>query len=219
MRRKGLLGDYLEAAIIAVILSLFVRTFLFEAFKIPTPSMENSLMVGDHIIVDKFALGPRLDFEGGILPMREIRRGEVIVFKFEREPEKDYVKRIVGLPGDEVKVEDKILYVNGKPMSEPYVQHVDQAVIPERDFLPPVKVPADHFFVLGDNRDNSADSREWGFVSRGQIRGRALFVYWSVAPPSPGGASATGPSAGQARPASARTTSGTRWDRTFRAIR
>src|SRR5215475_2786842 len=186
MRKKGLLRDYFEAAIIAVVLSLFVRTFLFEAFKIPTPSMESSLMVGDHIIVDKFALGPRLDFEGGLLPMRDVRRGEVIVFKFEREPEKDYVKRIVGLPGDEVKVDNKILYVNGKAVDEPYVQHIDQSVIPERDFLPAVKVPSDHFFVMGDNRDNSADSREWGFVSRSQIRGRALFVYWSVAPSTPG---------------------------------
>ena len=142
MRKKGLLRDYFEAAIIAVVLSLFVRTFLFEAFKIPTPSMESSLMVGDHIIVDKFALGPRLDFEGGLLPMRDVRRGEVIVFKFEREPEKDYVKRIVGLPGDEVKVDNKILYVNGKAVDEPYVQHVDQSVIPERDFLPAVTAGA-----------------------------------------------------------------------------
>src|SRR5437867_1675713 len=212
MRRKGLVRDYLEAAIIAVVLSLFVRTFLFEAFKIPTPSMESSLMVGDHIIVDKFALGPRLDFEGGILPMRDVRRGEVIVFKFEREPEKDYVKRIVGLPGDEVKVDNKILYVNGKAMDEPYAQHVDASVIPERDFLPVVKVPPDHFFVMGDNRDNSADSREWGFVSRSQIRGRGLFVYWSVAPSSPAQASAPGQTPGATAPA--RALSGTRWDRT-----
>ena len=178
MRKKNLLRDYFEAAIIAVMLSLFVRTFLFEAFKIPTPSMEGSLMVGDHIIVDKFARGPKLDFEGGILPMRAIRRNEVVVFKFEREPEKDYVKRIVGLPGDEVKVENKILYIDGKAVNEPYVQHVDSQIIPERDFLPAVKVPADHYFVMGDNRDNSADSREWGFVSRGQIRGRSTPARW-----------------------------------------
>jgi len=218
MRKKGVLRDYFEAAIIAVILSLFVRTFLFEAFKIPTPSMERTLLVGDHIIVDKFALGPRLDFEGGLLPMRDMRRGDVIVFKFEREPEKDYVKRIVGLPGDEVKVDNKILYVNGKAMNEPYVQHIDPQVVLDRDSLPPVKVPPNHFFVMGDNRDNSADSREWGFVSRGQIRGRAMFIYWSIAPTTSGGAIANGQAVG-ARPTRAPGPAGTRWERTFRAIR
>jgi len=217
MRRKGLIRDYFEAAVIAVLLSLFVRTFLFEAFKIPTPSMESSLMVGDHIIVDKFSLGPRLDFEGGLLPMRDIRRGDVVVFKFEREPEKDYVKRVVGLPGDEVKVDNKILYVNGKAVSEPYVQHIDAAVLPDRDFLAPVRVPAEHFFAMGDNRDNSADSREWGFVSRDQIRGRAMFVYWSIAPAAP--ASGSDAASGSAASATRRGAAGTRWDRTFRAIR
>jgi signal peptidase I len=206
--RKGLARDYFEAAVVAVILSLFVRTFLFEAFRIPTPSMEASLMVGDHIIVDKFALAPRLDFEGGMLPIREIRRGDVVVFKFAGEPEKDYVKRVIGLPGDEVRVERKALYVNGKPAQESYAHHDDPETIPERDFLPPVKVPAGHYFLMGDNRDNSADSRELGFVPREQIRGRALFVYWSVAAPGEG-PDAAGLSA----------LSRTRWDRTFLSIR
>ena len=220
-RRKNLFRDYFEAAIIAVILSLFVRTFLFEAFKIPTPSMETSLMVGDHIIVDKFSLGARLDFEGGIIPMRQARRGEVIVFKFEREPEKDYVKRIVGLPGDDVKVENKALFINGQPVDEPYVRHVDKEMVPERDNMPTVKVPPGHFFVMGDNRDNSADSREWGFVSQDQIRGRALFVYWSIAPDNSGGSG--GSTAGPGAPAETASGFGalahTRWDRTFLLIR
>lgn len=207
--KKSLLRDYFEAAIVAVLLSVFVRTFLFEAFRIPTPSMETSLMVGDHIIVDKFALGPRMDFEGGILPIRQIHRGDVVIFKFDREPEKDYVKRVIGLPGDEVKVDNKALYVNGKAVVEPYIHHEDEAVIPERDFLPPVKVPPGQYFVMGDNRDNSADSRELGFVPRGQIRGRALFVYWSLAAPGDGtGGSASAGAMGR-----------TRWDRTFLAIR
>jgi len=212
-RRKSLLRDYFEAAIIAVLLSLFVRTFLFEAFKIPTPSMETSLMVGDHIIVDKFSLGPRFDFEGGLVPLRDIRRGDVIVFKFEREAEKDYVKRVVGLPGDVVKVEDKRVFLNGEAIDEPYTQHIDQEIIPERDQLPAVKVPPGHYFVMGDNRDNSADSREWGFVPRDQIAGRALFVYWSLdATPSPDGAVT----------ASSGVTSllsKTRWDRILHQIR
>ena len=221
MRKKNLFRDYLEAAIIAVILSLFVRTFLFEAFKIPTPSMQGTLMVGDHIIVDKFGLGARLDFEGGFIPMRPARRGEVIVFKFEREPEKDYVKRIVALPGDEVRVENKILFINGQAVNEPYVQHVDKEMIPERDNMPAVKVPPDHYFVIGDNRDNSADSREWGFVSRGQIRGRALFVYWSIDPQTASGPGGTTGSPG-APPETASAfgaLSKTRWDRTFLVIR
>ena len=211
-RGKNFARDYFEAVVVAVMLSLFVRTFLFEAFKIPTPSMETSLMVGDHIIVDKFGLSPRLGFETGVLPLREIRRGEVVVFKFEREPEKDYVKRVVGLPGDEVKVDDKVLFVNGKPVTEPYIQHVDKETIAERDFLPTVKVPAGQYFVMGDNRDNSADSREWGFVPRAQIQGRPLFIYWSVA--SGGPSAEAGASASAAAGAST-----TRWDRSFRAIR
>ncbi len=211
-RGRNFARDYFEAAIVAVMLSLFVRTFLFEAFKIPTPSMETSLMVGDHIIVDKFGLAPRLGFETGVLPLREIRRGEVVVFKFEREPEKDYVKRVVGLPGDEVKVDDKVLFVNGKPVTEMYIQHVDKETIAERDFLPTVRVPAGQYFVMGDNRDNSADSREWGFVPRSQIRGRPLFIYWSVASGRP--SAEAGASASTAAGAST-----TRWDRSFRAIR
>ena len=211
-RGRNFARDYFEAAVVAVILSLFVRTFLFEAFKIPTPSMESSLMVGDHIIVDKFGLAPRLGFEAGGLPLREIRRGEVVVFKFEHEPEKDYVKRVVGLPGDEVKVDDKILFVNGKPVTEPYVQHIDKETIDERDFLPTVKVPADQYFVMGDNRDNSADSREWGFVPRSHIRGRPLFIYWSVATGGPAGEPGSSTTAAAGAPT-------TRWDRSFRAIR
>ena len=205
--KKSLARDYFEAAVVAIILSLFVRTFLFEAFRIPTPSMEQSLMVGDHIIVDKFALAPRMDFEGGLLPLREIQRGDVVVFKFDGEPEKDYVKRVIGLPGDEVRVESKALFVNGKPAQESYAHNDDPETIPERDFLPPVKVPAGHYFLMGDNRDNSADSRELGFVPRSRIRGRALFVYWSVA------------AEGESDKAAAGALSRTRWDRTFLAIR
>jgi signal peptidase I len=210
--KKSLARDYFEAAIVAVLLSLFVRTFLFEAFRIPTPSMEASLMVGDHIIVDKFALAPRLDSEGGMLPIRDIRRGDVVVFKFDREPEKDYVKRVIGLPGDVVRVENKKLFVNGKEPVESYVHHDDPEFVAERDTLPPVKVPAGFYFLMGDNRDNSADSREWGFVPRNQIRGRALFVYWSVAAPSEAGS-------GTAAAAGGSSSGRTRWDRTFLAIR
>jgi signal peptidase I len=211
LRSRSLPRDYIEAAVVAVLLSVFVRTFLFEAFKIPTPSMETSLLVGDHIIVDKFGFGPRLSFEGGLVPIREIGRGDIVIFRFEREPEKDYVKRVIGLPGDVVKVEQKRVFVNDQALEESYVQHIDETIIPERDYLPPVKVPPGHYFVMGDNRDNSADSREWGFVPREQIAGRALFVYWSLRQPSEE-ASATASGLGSIFPA-------TRWDRVLRAIR
>jgi signal peptidase I len=143
--------------------------------------------------------------------MREIGRGDIIIFRFEREPEKDYVKRVIGLPGDIVKVEEKRVIVNGQALEEAYVQHIDETIIPERDYLPPVKVPPGHYFVMGDNRDNSADSREWGFVPREQIAGRALFVYWSLASQQDG-AAATASGLGGILPA-------TRWERIFRAIR
>ncbi|HKY31620.1 MAG TPA: signal peptidase I [Candidatus Polarisedimenticolia bacterium] len=209
--RKSRVRDYSEAALVAVILSLFVRTFLFEAYRIPTPSMERSLMVGDHILVDKFALAPRLDFEGGLLPIRDVRRGDVVIFKFENEAEKDFVKRVVGLPGDEVKVQDKALWVNGKKLVEPYARHDDPETLRERDFLAAVTVPPGHYFVMGDNRDNSADSRELGFVPRSRIRGRALFVYWSV-DSAEGGDTEAGRGFMSAL-------SRTRWDRTFLAVR
>ena len=211
-RSRSLPRDYFEAAIVAVLLSLFVRTFLVEAFKIPTPSMESSLMVGDHIIVDKFGFGPRFAFEGGLVPMREIGRGDIVIFRFEREPEKDYVKRVIGVPGDVVKVEEKRVFVNGEALDESYIQHIDKEIIPERDYLPAVKVPPGHYFVMGDNRDNSADSREWGFVPRSQITGRALFVYWSLDSSPEEGATTAASGLGAIFPS-------TRWDRILRAIR
>ncbi|MDP9361568.1 MAG: signal peptidase I, partial [Acidobacteriota bacterium] len=194
--KKSTIREYYEALLIAVIFVNFARIFAFQAFKIPTGSMEDNLKVGDHIIVNKFIYGPGTTL-GGMLPLREIRRGDIIVFRYPLQPDTDFVKRVVGLPGDTVEVHDKVVSINGKPMAEPYVIHVDPTIYPPRPQLPePYRsrdqfgsytVPEGQYFAMGDNRDRSSDSRYWGTVPRSMIKGRAFMVYWSFegTPPSP----------------------------------
>ena len=194
--KKSTIREYYEALLIAVIFVNFARIFAFQAFKIPTGSMEDNLKVGDHIIVNKFIYGPGTTL-GGMLPIREIRRGDIIVFRYPLQPDTDFVKRVIGLPGDTVEVHDKIVSVNGKPLVEPYVIHVDQTIYPPRPQLPepyrsrdqfgPYFVPEGQYFAMGDNRDRSSDSRYWGTVPRSMIKGKAFMVYWSFegTPPSP----------------------------------
>ena len=191
---RALLREYLEALLIAVIFATFARTFVVQAFKIPTASMERNLLVGDHILVNKFIYGSTVvTLERRLLPHREIRRGDVVVFKFPAEPTRDFIKRCVGLPGDEVRIEDKDLYLNGERVEDAaYTQHSDPRIYPSsrflrdhnryRDNFGPVTVERRRFFVLGDNRDNSNDSRAWGLVPRGHVKGRALMIYWSFEP-------------------------------------
>jgi signal peptidase I len=194
--KKSTFREYYEALLIAVIFVNFARIFAFQAFKIPTGSMEDNLKVGDHIIVNKFIYGPGTSL-GGLLPLRDIRRGDIIVFRYPLQPDTDFVKRVIGLPGDSVEVHDKIVSINGKPMPEQYVIHVDPTIYPPRPQLPepyrsrdqfgPYVVPANQYFAMGDNRDRSSDSRYWGTVPRSMIKGRAFMVYWSFegTPPSP----------------------------------
>jgi len=194
--KKSTIREYYEALLIAVIFVNFARIFAFQAFKIPTGSMEDNLKVGDHIIVNKFIYGPGTTL-GGMLPLREIRRGDIIVFRYPLQPDTDFVKRVIGLPGDTVEVHDKVVSVNGKPLVEPYVIHVDPTVYPPRPQLPepyrsrdqfgPYFVPEGQYFAMGDNRDRSSDSRYWGTVPRSMIKGKAFMVYWSFegTPPSP----------------------------------
>jgi signal peptidase I len=187
-QKKSTIREYYEALLIAVIFVNFARIFAFQAFKIPTGSMEDNLKVGDHIIVNKFIYGPGTTL-GGILPLREIRRGDIIVFRYPLQPETDYVKRVVGLPGETVEVHDKVVWINGKPLNEPYVIHVDPTIWPAKPQLPeqfrvrdqfgPYTVPVGQYFAMGDNRDRSSDSRYWGPVPRSMIKGRAFMVYWS----------------------------------------
>lgn len=187
---KSTTREYWEALLIAIIFVNFARIFVFQAFKIPTPSMEDNLKVGDHIIVNKFIYGPKGDGPlSWLAPLRDIRRGDIIVFRFPQDPEVDYVKRVIGLPGDTIRIRDKRVSVNGKELPEPYVIHLDPQMYPEGQFLPepyrsrdhfgPFEVPPGQYFAMGDNRDRSSDSRFWGTVPRSHIKGRAFMVYWS----------------------------------------
>ncbi len=192
MRRefqKSTLREYFESIVIAVILALFIRTFVVQAFKIPTGSMENNLLIGDHLLVNKFVLGPSASgLEKAVLPLGTIKRGDVVVFKYPEEPERDFIKRIIGLPGDTLQLKQKKVYINGTPLEEPYVHFLEQpgsgslsevTSLDVRENYGPVTVPADHYFAMGDNRDNSADSRYWGFLPRDYVKGKALLIYWS----------------------------------------
>jgi signal peptidase I len=185
---KSTLREYFESIVIAVILALFIRTFVVQAFKIPTGSMENNLLVGDHLLVNKFIFGPTESaFERTALPEAAIRRGDVVVFKFPKEPERDFIKRVIGLPGETLEMREKKIYINGKPLDEPYVHYLlpprshDQefASFDKREQYGPVTIPEGQYFVMGDNRDNSEDSRYWGYLKRDYIKGKALMVYWS----------------------------------------
>jgi signal peptidase I len=186
------LRTLLESLLVAVIFALFVRTYVVQVFKIPSPSMEPNLLIGDHILVNKFIYGPRAtDSEEALLPMRDVRRGDVVVFKHPKIPERDFVKRCVALGGDEVAMVDKQLLVNGEPIAESgYVYHSETTVYPQslylpegyrnRDNLSSQNVPSGYAFCLGDNRDESNDSRFWGPVPGSYMKGRALLVLWST---------------------------------------
>jgi signal peptidase I len=185
--KKSVAREYFESIVIAVILALFVRTWTVQAFKIPTGSMENNLLIGDHLLVNKFVFGPTASsLERALLPVRDIRRGDIVVFKFPNEPERDFIKRVIGLPGETLELRNKKVYVNGQPLDEPYVHFLEPASDSDevtrfdvRERYGPVRVPEGHYFVMGDNRDNSQDSRYWGFLPRGFIKGKALMIYWS----------------------------------------
>jgi signal peptidase I len=181
-RAKPVWLEYLEAGVVAVVLALLIRTFLFQAFRIPTGSMEDTLLVGDYLFVNKFLYGAEIPFTGHArLPgIRDPQRGDIIVFRYPKDPSQDYIKRCVALPGDTVEYRDKVLYVNGEPQDEDYVKLADGSrMSPGRDNFGPVVVPEDKFFMMGDNRDRSSDSRFWGFLDRELIRGKAMFIYFS----------------------------------------
>jgi len=195
--RKSTFREYYEALLIAIIFVNFARIFAFQAFKIPTGSMEDNLKIGDHIIVNKFIYGPSSSAWQKYLPLRDVHRGDIIVFRYPMQPETDYVKRVIGLPGETVEVRNKIVSINGKPLKEAYVLHDDPMVYPPQPALPepyrsrdqfgPYVVPDGQYFAMGDNRDRSSDSRYWGTVPRSMIKGRAFMVYWSFrgSPPAP----------------------------------
>jgi signal peptidase I len=207
--KKSSTRDTFESLVVTVILAVFGTTFVVQAFKIPTGSMETTLLIGDHLLVNKFAFASSKNFLHRVLPYREIRRGDIVVFKFpypsdRTQPGEHYVKRVVGLPGDRVRIFHRQVFVNGQPYPEPFVRHIDPDTYVSGDDFPPPEdeylrgaparwaselqehirdgelvVPPDQYFVMGDNREQSWDSRFWGFVPRRLITGKPLIIYWS----------------------------------------
>jgi signal peptidase I len=218
--KKSVAREYLESIVVAVILALFIRTFAIQAFKIPTGSMEDSLLIGDHLLVNKLVYSPSVaPWENALFGKKPIGRGHVVVFKFPEDPTRDFIKRVIGLPGETIEIRDKKVYVDGRRLEEDEQICVEPASTlpgeggraPRRtcrdadpsdggaykvfleaplraddaesvsfhDHWGPQTVPPGHLLVLGDNRDNSRDSRFWGFLPIDQVKGRALLVYWS----------------------------------------
>ena len=205
-KRRTTLREYIESLLVTVILALFGTSFVVQAFKIPSQSMEGTLLVGDHLLVNKFIYGGRGAWYDRVLPYRDVRRGDIIVFKFPFDEHAHYVKRVIGVPADRVKIVDQQVYVNGQRLLETFKVHDAASYDPFGDNFPPreagfphrsvraewaaqlmshiqngeLVVPPNKFFVMGDNRDHSWDSRYWGFVDREAIMGRPLLIYWSV---------------------------------------
>lgn len=184
VRKKSTFREYVEAAAIAILLALFIRTFVVQAFKIPSGSMEPTLLVGDHILVNKFIYGIKIPFfRKTLVPIGDVKRDDVVVFIYPKDPSKDFIKRVIGLPGDEIEIIDNKIHINGKLFQDThgfYANHLGKRGNPRgKDRFGPVVVEADHFFVMGDNRDQSYDSRFWGFVPRKSIKGRAFIIYFS----------------------------------------
>jgi signal peptidase I len=186
--KKPFWREYGESLFIAVILALVLRAFLVQAFSIPSGSMQPTLLIGDYLLVSKFSYGIRNPFSNKVwIPIGAPKRGDVVVFIFPQDPTKDYIKRVIGLPGDRIQITNKKVYVNGKQYETPQAVYDDPLIIPPpqsptespRDNLAPVVVPANSYFCMGDNRDHSYDSRFWGFVPMDNLRGKANIIYFS----------------------------------------
>jgi signal peptidase I len=191
VRSKSTIREYAEAIVLAIVLTVVIRGLVVQAFRIPTGSMEDTLLVGDFLFVNKMVYGSEIDigFGGNRLvhyrfpAIRRPRPGDIIVFRYPDDPSRDFIKRCVAVEGQTVQIRDKVLYVDGKPQREPYVIHIDPRVIPreisQRDNFGPLVVPKGHLFMMGDNRDNSHDSRFWGPLPLGLVKGKAMILYWS----------------------------------------
>ena len=188
-QKKSNLRETIEAIVVAFAIALVIRTFVIQAFKIPSGSMIPTLQIGDHILVNKFLLGTPVDVPFTNIHLfrmpglRKPQRGDIIVFKYPEDPTRDFIKRVIGVEGDTIESKDKTLFVNGRKLMESYAQHVDSFIKPsgmdKRDNFGPITVPKESVFVMGDNRDQSYDSRFWGFVDLPRIKGKASIIYWS----------------------------------------
>jgi signal peptidase I len=210
-RRRTLWREYTESLLVTVLLVLFGTSFVVQAYKIPSRSMEQTLLVGDHLLVNKFVYGGRGAWYEKFLPYRDVRRGDIIVFRFPYDDHAHYVKRVIGLPGERLRIVNQQVYINGEPLEEPYKIHNPDSYDPYEDNFPPpanliplrnvrpewrqalpqyveqgeLVIPPGKYFVLGDNRDSSLDSRYWGFVDRENIMGQPVLIYWSLEVPEP----------------------------------
>jgi signal peptidase I len=169
-KKKSIIREYVEALVVAIILALVIRTFVIQAFKIPSGSMLETLQIGDHVLVNKF-----------IYTFSDPKRGDIIVFKYPEDQTRDFIKRIVGLPGETLEIKNRVVYINKEPLKEDYVKSSSSEFSTSNN-LSPRLIPPDSYFVMGDNRDNSMDSRVWGFLKHDLIRGKSLIIYFSIAP-------------------------------------
>ena len=181
---KSKVHEYVEAIIIAILIAVVIRTFVVQAFKIPSGSMIPTLLIGDHLLVNKFIYGVKVPFlRKTIIPVTNPQRGDIVVFIYPNDRDKDFIKRVIGVSGDKIEIKNKIIFINGKQYSDAYGIYSDNVTYPgsmqPRDNFGPVTVPAESLFVMGDNRDNSKDSRFWGFVDLKDVEGKAFIIYWS----------------------------------------
>ena len=182
--KKGQLRENIEAILVAILIALVIRTFVVQAFKIPSGSMKQTLQIGDHILVNKFIFGVKVPYwNKTIIPIKSPQHGDIIVFKYPKDPNKDFIKRVVGVAGDIIESRDKQLYLNHKLVNHDYGIHTDPHIMSgnnkPRDNFGPITVPPNSLFVMGDNRDESYDSRFWGFVDLKAVNGKAFIIYWS----------------------------------------
>ena len=227
--KKSTRREYFESIVVAVILALFIRTWVVQAFKIPTGSMEQSLLIGDHLLVNKFVFGPTVSgLERAFLPVKQVHRGDIVVFKFPEEPERDFIKRVIGLPGETLELRQKRIFIDGEAIDEPYMGDFRQGGLGGQAFTSldvrndygPVTIPPGEYFVMGDNRDNSQDSRYWGFLPGSYLKGRALIIYWSYdAQPEVTRGGGVGATLRRALSVVANFFTRTRWERLLNQIR
>jgi len=183
-KSKSKVQEYIEAIIIAILIAVVIRTFIVQAYKIPSRSMVPTLLVGDHLLVNKFIYGVKIPLlRKTIIPISNPQRGDIIVFEYPKDRSKDFIKRVIGIEGDKIEIKNKKIFINGKEHQDSYSIYADTMIYPAalqpRDNHGPLTVPKDSLFVMGDNRDESLDSRFWGFVELKDVEGKAMIIYWS----------------------------------------